>query len=107
VVILPAYRHEKAGFVKQRRLVGRRPNSLEMAGEASHNGTTLKEGPSKADERNAMPTLFRFVVNVAVLAGIAYGAMFALVMFVEPKKAEISVRIPLEKKLDQQQKQSQ
>ncbi len=44
-----------------------------------------------------MPTLFRFLVTLAVLAGIAYGAMFALVMFVEPKKAEISVRIPPEK----------
>ena len=29
-----------------------------------------------------MPTLFRFVVTLAVLAGIAYGAMFALAMFV-------------------------
>lgn len=44
-----------------------------------------------------MPTLFRFLVTLAVLAGIAYGAMFALVMFVEPKKAEITVRIPPEK----------
>ncbi len=44
-----------------------------------------------------MPTLFRFVVTLAVLAGIAYGAMFALVMFVQPKQAELSVRIPAEK----------
>ncbi|MHA6685871.1 histidine kinase [Mesorhizobium sp. A556] len=41
-----------------------------------------------------MPTLFRFVVTLLVLAGIAYGAMFALVLFVEPNTAEISVRIP-------------
>ena len=34
-----------------------------------------------------MPTLFRFVVTLAILAGIAYGTMFALVMFVEPRKA--------------------
>jgi len=44
-----------------------------------------------------MPTLFRFVVTLAVLAGIAYGAMFALVMFVNPKQTELSVRIPPEK----------
>ena len=44
-----------------------------------------------------MPTLFRFVVILAILAGIAYGTMFALVMFVEPKKGEMSVRIPAEK----------
>lgn len=44
-----------------------------------------------------MPTLFRFVVTLAVLAGIVYGAMVALVMFVEPKQAELSVRIPVER----------
>ena len=44
-----------------------------------------------------MPTLFRFIVTLAVLAGIAYGAMVALVVFVEPKQAELSVRIPAEK----------
>lgn len=44
-----------------------------------------------------MPTLFRFVVTLAVLAGVVYGAMFALVMFVQPKQAELTVRIPPEK----------
>jgi len=44
-----------------------------------------------------MPTLFRFVMTIAVLAGIAYGAMFALVMFVEPKEAELSVKVPLDR----------
>jgi hypothetical protein len=44
-----------------------------------------------------MPTLFRFLVTIAVLAGLAYGAMFALVTFVEPRKGEMSVRIPPEK----------
>jgi hypothetical protein len=47
----------------------------------------------KTGERE-MPTLFRFVVTLLILAGIAYGVMFALVMFVEPRTAEISVRIP-------------
>ncbi|HEV2506281.1 MAG TPA: histidine kinase [Mesorhizobium sp.] len=44
-----------------------------------------------------MPTLLRLVVTLAILAGITYGAMFALVMFVSPKQAELSVRIPAEK----------
>ncbi|CAH2400361.1 histidine kinase [Mesorhizobium escarrei] len=44
-----------------------------------------------------MPTLFRFVVTLTILAGIVYGAMFALAMFVEPRTAEMSVRIPAEK----------
>lgn len=44
-----------------------------------------------------MPSLFRFLMLCAVLAGIAYGAMFALVIYVEPKEREISVRIPAQK----------
>jgi len=44
-----------------------------------------------------MPTLFRFLMTIGVLAGIVYGAMFALVMYVEPKKGEMTVRIPPEK----------
>ena len=44
-----------------------------------------------------MPTLFRFLVTLGIIAGIVYGAMYALVTFVEPKKGEISVRVPLDK----------
>lgn len=41
-----------------------------------------------------MPTLIRLVVILLVLAGLVYGAMFALVIFVEPADKEITVRIP-------------
>jgi hypothetical protein len=44
-----------------------------------------------------MPTLFRFLVTIGILVGIAYGAMFALVTYVEPKKGEMTVRVPLDK----------
>ncbi|MCV0394475.1 MAG: histidine kinase [Rhizobiaceae bacterium] len=44
-----------------------------------------------------MPTLFRFLMTIAILAGIVYGAMYALVMFVEPNTGEMTVRIPPEK----------
>ncbi len=44
-----------------------------------------------------MPTLFRFLVTLGILAGLAYGAMYALVMYVEPNKGEMTVRIPAEK----------
>jgi hypothetical protein len=44
-----------------------------------------------------MPTLFRFLVFIGIVAGLAYGAMFALVAFVEPRQGEMSVRIPAEK----------
>ena len=44
-----------------------------------------------------MPSLFRFLTILVVLAGIAYGAMFALVSYVEPRIGEMSERIPAER----------
>ncbi len=44
-----------------------------------------------------MPTLFRFLVIIGVIVGLVYGAMFALANFVEPKKGEMTVRVPAEK----------
>ncbi|KMO42028.1 histidine kinase [Methylobacterium variabile] len=41
-----------------------------------------------------MPTLFRFLAVVAILAGLVFAAMFALATFVEPTPREISVTIP-------------
>lgn len=41
-----------------------------------------------------MPTLFRFLTILAVLAGLVYGGMYALVTMVEPNKGEMTVRIP-------------
>jgi hypothetical protein len=73
-----------------------------MPETASHketdSGGKQKQGQ---DSPELMPTLFRFIITIAVLAGIVYGAMFALVIFVEPKQAELSVRIPAEKLLPQ------
>jgi hypothetical protein len=44
-----------------------------------------------------MPTLFRFVITLCILAALIYGAMLALVILVEPNRAEMSERIPSEK----------
>ncbi|MCO5733648.1 hypothetical protein [Rhizobium sp. SSA_523] len=44
-----------------------------------------------------MPTLFRFLFILGVIAGIVYGSMFALVLLVEPREREVTVRIPSEK----------
>ncbi len=41
-----------------------------------------------------MPTLFRFLFVVAVLAGLGFGAMIALAYLVEPSPREITVPIP-------------
>lgn len=43
-----------------------------------------------------MPTLFRFLVILAVIAGTIYGIMYSLANFVEPREREVTVRIPSE-----------
>ncbi len=44
-----------------------------------------------------MPTLFRFVVILAILGGLAWAGMIALVTYVDPEPREIVVTIPPQK----------
>ena len=44
-----------------------------------------------------MPTTYRFLATIAVLATVVYGTMYALATLVEPRQGEMSVRIPPEK----------
>lgn len=44
-----------------------------------------------------MPSLFRFLAFCAILAGLAYGGMFALATLVEPQEREMRVKIPSKK----------
>ncbi len=44
-----------------------------------------------------MPSLFRFLMVLAVIGGIVYGAIFALANFVKPKPREMTVTIPADK----------
>jgi hypothetical protein len=41
-----------------------------------------------------MPSLFKFLTVLAVIGGIGFGAMMALVAFVEPQPREMSIVIP-------------
>lgn len=41
-----------------------------------------------------MPTLFRLLTVAAILVGLVYGAMYALVAMVEPREREVTVRVP-------------
>ena len=41
-----------------------------------------------------MPTLIRLIITLLFLAGLIYAGMFALVVFVEPKPKEVTIRIP-------------
>jgi len=44
-----------------------------------------------------MPSLFRFLTVVAVIAGVVYGAIFVLANFVNPKPREMTVTVPADK----------
>lgn len=44
-----------------------------------------------------MPSLIRFLVIVAILAGLVYGGMWALVTFVEPQPREMTQTLPANK----------
>ncbi len=41
-----------------------------------------------------MPSLVRFLIVIAALAGLAYGAMLALVTFVEPVTRPMEQAVP-------------
>jgi hypothetical protein len=41
-----------------------------------------------------VPTLFRFLIIVAILAGLGFAAVFALATLVDPQPREITVPIP-------------
>lgn len=43
-----------------------------------------------------MPSLIKLLTILAIIVGIVYGAMFALVMLVEPRTGEMTVRVPIE-----------
>jgi hypothetical protein len=45
----------------------------------------------------SVPSLIRFVIVLGVLAALGYGAMLALVTFVEPGQREMSQTIPANK----------
>ena len=44
-----------------------------------------------------MPTLFRFLLVVAILAGLGFAAIYVLATFVEPQPREMTVTIPPDK----------
>lgn len=49
-----------------------------------------------------MPSLFRFLVFLGLIGGLAYAAVFSLATFVPYKQREITVTIPQDKFLKQQ-----
>jgi hypothetical protein len=49
-----------------------------------------------------MPTLFRFLFSLLILAGIVFGSMYSLATFVQPKQREITIRVPPDRFLQPQ-----
>jgi hypothetical protein len=67
--------------------------------ECREHGRTGRRRPAEKVNRRAerffaMPSLFRFLIAVAVIGGVIYGGIFALANFVHPKPREITVTIP-------------
>jgi hypothetical protein len=44
-----------------------------------------------------MPSLIRLLVVLGLIVAVVYGAMVALVISVEPRQREMSVRIPADR----------
>ena len=42
-----------------------------------------------------MPTLFRLIVVLGVIAGLVYGAMLAMVTLIHPQQRQIVQSVPL------------
>jgi hypothetical protein len=52
---------------------------------------------AKTYRERGVPTLFRFLFVVGVLAALVYGAMLALVTFVQPQPREMTQTVPASK----------
>ena len=44
-----------------------------------------------------MPSLFRFLTAVGIIAGVIYGVIFSLANFVTPNPREMTVTIPADR----------
>lgn len=44
-----------------------------------------------------MPSFFRFLIVVGLLAGLVYGGVYSLARFVEPQPREMVVTIPYDR----------
>ena len=55
------------------------------------------QGNGCAETVDEMPSLFRILLVLCVLAGAAYGAMYGLANWYNPKPREITVSVPPDK----------
>lgn len=70
-------------------------NAVEHDGGAWHLFRERRSAAIRpAREKPAVPTLIRLIVVLCVLAGLGYGALWALANWVEPKAREITFTVP-------------
>jgi hypothetical protein len=53
-----------------------------------------RHGIAQSGPNPSVPTLFRFLVITAILGGLVWGGMIALVTYVDPEPREITVTVP-------------
>ena len=54
----------------------------------------VRTSEDRAATSPVLPTLFRFLLVIGVLAGLTYAAMFALATLIEPEPREMTSTIP-------------
>jgi hypothetical protein len=72
-----------------------------------HNGATLQfdtlltedwfsVSPHESEPaiRNAMPSLFRFLLIVSILVAVTYGSLYVLAVYFEPDQTEVQKPLP-------------
>jgi hypothetical protein len=57
--------------------------------------TVIYRGSGACPQRGQiLPTLFRFLAVIGVLAGLGFGAMLALATLVQPEQREMTAPVP-------------
>ena len=57
-------------------------------------GAGIARTPSDCESPPDVPTLFRFLAFIAIIAGLIFGGMIALVTFVQPVQREMIEIVP-------------
>jgi len=76
------------------RAVARRPLRGAAAIGDNGAGAGIARTPSDCESPPDVPTLFRFLAFIAIIAGLIFGGMIALVTFVQPVQREMIEIVP-------------
>lgn len=67
---------------------------LGCSAKAGHNGANVRADIAPQEKLRHMPSLFRFLMIVGVLAGVAFGGLYALSEYFEPEQKETTTSVP-------------